>query len=42
MGEERNVYMVLVEKPEGQIPLGKPRRTWEDGIRIDLRRLDWA
>jgi hypothetical protein len=42
MGEERNVYKVLVEKPEGQIPLGKPRLTWEDGIRIDLRRLDWG
>jgi hypothetical protein len=37
MGEERNVYKVLVGKPEGKIPLGRPRRRWEDEIRIDLR-----
>jgi hypothetical protein len=34
MGEERNLYKVLVEKPSGKIPLGRPRRRWEDGIRI--------
>jgi hypothetical protein len=33
---EGNVYIVLVGKPEGKRPLGKPRRTWEDGIRMDL------
>jgi hypothetical protein len=37
VGEERKVYKVLVGKPEGKRPLGRPRRRWEDGIRIDLR-----
>jgi hypothetical protein len=37
IGEERKVYKVLVGKPEGRRPLGRPRRRWEDGIRIDLR-----
>jgi hypothetical protein len=37
MGEERKLYKVLVGKPEGKRPLGRPRRRWEDGIRIDLR-----
>jgi hypothetical protein len=37
MGEERKVYKVLVEKPDGKRPLGRPRRRWEDGIRMDLR-----
>jgi hypothetical protein len=36
MGEERKVYMVLVGKPEGKRPLGRPRRRWEDRIRMDL------
>jgi hypothetical protein len=39
MGEERKVYKVLVGKPEGKRPLGRPRRRWEDGIRIDLREI---
>jgi hypothetical protein len=39
MGEERNVYRVLVGKPEGKIPLGRPRRRWEDGIRMNLREI---
>jgi hypothetical protein len=39
MGEERKVYKVLVGKPEGKIPLGRPRRRWEDGIRMDLREI---
>jgi hypothetical protein len=34
MGEERNMYKVLVEKPEGKRQLGRPRRRWEDGIRM--------
>jgi hypothetical protein len=38
-GEERKVYKVLVGKPEGKRPLGRPRRRWEDGIRIDLREI---
>jgi hypothetical protein len=36
MGEERKVYKVLVGKTEGKSPLGRPRRRWEDGIRMDL------
>jgi hypothetical protein len=46
MGEERKVYKVSVGKPEGKRPLGRPRRRWEDGIRMDLREIglggvDW-
>jgi hypothetical protein len=41
MGEERNVYKVWVRNPEGKRPLGKPRRRWEDGIRMDLREIGW-
>jgi hypothetical protein len=41
MGQERNVYKVLMEKSEGKRPLGRPRRRWEDGIRIDLREIGW-
>jgi hypothetical protein len=37
MGEERKLYKVLVGKPEGKRPHRKPRRRWEDGIRMDLR-----
>jgi hypothetical protein len=33
---KRNVYMVLMGKPEGKRPLGRPRRRWEDGIKMDL------
>jgi hypothetical protein len=39
MGEKRKVYKVLVGKPEGKRPLGKPRRRWEDGIIMDLREI---
>jgi hypothetical protein len=42
MGEERNVYKVLVGKPEGKRPLGRPRHRWEDGIRMDLREIVWG
>jgi hypothetical protein len=38
-GEGRNVYRVLVGKPEGKRPLGRPRRKWEDGIKMDLREI---
>jgi hypothetical protein len=37
MGEGRDVYRVLVGKPEGKRPLGRPRRRWEDNIKLDLR-----
>jgi hypothetical protein len=39
MGEERKVYKVLVGKPEGKRPLGRPRRRWENEIRKDLREI---
>jgi hypothetical protein len=42
MGEERNVYRVLVGKPEGKGPLGRPWRRWEDGIKMDLREIGWG
>jgi hypothetical protein len=38
MGEERKEYKVLVGKPKGKRPLGRPRRRWEDGIRMDWLR----
>jgi hypothetical protein len=46
MGDKRKLYKVLVGNPEGKRPLGRPRRRWEDGIRIDLREtglgsVDW-
>jgi hypothetical protein len=37
MGEERGVHMVLVGKPEGKRPLGKPKRRWEDNIKMDVQ-----
>jgi hypothetical protein len=39
MGEERKVYKVLVGKPEGKRPLGRPRHRWEDGIGMDLKEI---
>jgi hypothetical protein len=39
MGEERKLYKVLVGKPKGKRPLGRPRHRWEDGIRMDLREI---
>jgi hypothetical protein len=36
MGEDRGVHRVLVGKPEGKRPLGRPRRRWEDNIKMDL------
>jgi hypothetical protein len=45
MGEGRGVHSVLVGKPEGKRPLGRPRRRWEDNIQMDLkevgRGVDW-
>jgi hypothetical protein len=41
MGETRNTYNTLVEKPEGKRPLGKPRRRLEDNIGMDLREIEW-
>jgi hypothetical protein len=42
MGEERNLYRVLMGKPEGTKPLRIPRHRWEDGIRMDLREIGWG
>jgi hypothetical protein len=42
MGEERNVYRVLMRKPEGKSPLGRPRRRWEDGIKMDVKDIGWG
>ena len=39
MGEGRGVHRVLVGKPEGKRPLGRPRRRWEDNIKMDLQEL---
>jgi len=46
MGEEKGVYRVLLEKPKGRRPLGRPRRRWVDNIRMDLQEvgcgyMDW-
>jgi hypothetical protein len=39
MGEGRNVYRVLLGKPKGKSSLGRPRRVWENGIRMDFREI---
>ena len=46
MGERRDVYRVLVGKPEGKRPVGRPRGRWEDNIKMDLQEvgcggMDW-
>jgi hypothetical protein len=41
MGKKRNTYRLLVEKPEGRRPLGRPRRRWLDNIRMDLVEVGW-
>jgi hypothetical protein len=40
MGKGRGVYRVLVGRPEGKRPLGRPRRRWEDNIKMDLREIE--
>jgi hypothetical protein len=42
MGEKRNAHRVLVGKPERKRPLGRPRRRWEDNIKMDLKKIGWG
>jgi hypothetical protein len=42
IGEERGVHRVLVGKPEGKRPLGRPRRRWEDNIKMNLQEVGGA
>jgi hypothetical protein len=42
MGERIGAYSALVGKPEGRRPLGRPRRRWEDNIKMDLREVGWG
>jgi hypothetical protein len=42
MREKKNAYRLLVGKPEGKRPLGRPRRRWVDNIRIDLEEVGWG
>jgi hypothetical protein len=42
MGAKRNAYRLLVGKPEGKKPLGKPRCRWLDNIRLDLGEVGWG
>jgi hypothetical protein len=42
MGEGRGAYRILVGRPEGRRPLRRPRRRWEDNIKIDLQEVGWG
>jgi hypothetical protein len=42
MGEGRGAYRVLVGRPEGRRPLERPRRRWEDNIKMDLQEVGWG
>jgi hypothetical protein len=42
MGESTNAYRILVGNSEGKKPLGKPRRMWDDHIKMDLREIGWG
>jgi hypothetical protein len=42
MGEMRGVYRILVGKREGKRPLGRPKRSWEDNIKMDLQEVGWS
>jgi hypothetical protein len=42
VGEKRGAYRILVGTPEGRRPLGRPRRRWEDNIKMDLKEVGWG
>jgi hypothetical protein len=41
MGEGRGAYRILVGRPEGRRPLGRPKHRWEDNIKMDLQEVGW-
>jgi hypothetical protein len=42
MGEKRGAYRILVERPEGRRPLGRPKHRWEDNIKMNLEAVGWG
>jgi hypothetical protein len=42
MGEGRGAYRILVGRPEGRRPLGRPRRRWEDNVKMDVQEMGWG
>jgi hypothetical protein len=42
IGEKRGAYRILVGRPDGRRPLGRPRHRWEDNIKIDLQEMGWG
>jgi hypothetical protein len=42
MGEKKGAYRILVGRPEGRRPLGRPRHRWEDNIKMDLQEAGWG
>jgi hypothetical protein len=42
MGDRRGIYRVLVGRAEGKRPLGRPRRGWEDNIKMDIPKVEWG
>ena len=42
MGDRRGAYRVLVGRPDGKGPLGRPRHRWEDNIKIDFQEVGWG
>jgi hypothetical protein len=42
MGEKRGAYRIFVGRPEGRRPLGRPRRRWEDNIKMDIEEVGWG
>ena len=42
MGERRSAYRILVGRPEGKRPLGRPKHRWEDNIKMDLQAVGWG